>query len=165
MASGKSTAGKALAGKLEIPFLDLDTEIEQKESLTIREIFSKYGEIRFRKIENQILREILDKSGNYVLALGGGTPAYFNNMEIIKNRATSIYLRANPNSIIQNLKSDKMIRPLIAHLSDEQLPEFIAKHLFERSYFYEQADFQVNTQNKSIEKIVSEIIQLLHPEK
>jgi shikimate kinase len=161
MASGKSTISKILANRLEIDFIDLDTYIAKKEDNTIKEIFSSKGEIYFRKIENKYLNELLNNSKNFVLALGGGTPCYANNIELITKKSTSIYLKANLNTLSKRLRIEKANRPLISNLNDEELQEFIAKHLFERTTFYNQAKYQLTIDEKNTDVIVEEIINLL----
>lgn len=158
MGSGKSTIGKDLAFQLGLDFIDLDAFIETKESKSIIELFSSLGEIKFRKIEHEALSEILNSKKNIILAVGGGTPVYYNNMEIINNESTSIYLRLTPNELSNRLQKEKEKRPLISHIKNEDLPEFVAKHLFERRNFYEQADIVIDVRDKSTTALVQEII-------
>ena len=107
MGSGKTTIGKYLSEKSYIPFFDLDTYIETKEKLSITDIFDKKGEIYFRKIEHLYLKEFLQDNDSYVLSLGGGTPCYAGNMDIIKEHTDihSFYLQhkyhfcSNPNKM------------------------------------------------------------------
>jgi len=161
MGSGKSTIGKNLAQKLNLNFIDLDQYIEHENNETISGIFAQYGEIKFRKMERESLAGVLNSDFDLVIASGGGTPAYYDNMELINEKSISIYLRLSIKEIVNRLTSEKYKRPLIAHLNNEQLPEFIAKHLFERRNFYEQADLTIEVNNRSIEEIVTEIIQNL----
>ena len=84
MGSGKSSVGALLASKLEISFFDLDAIIEEEEQLSVNEIFAKKGEIYFRKKEHSVLHSLLEKKESFVLSLGGGTPCYFNNHEVIE---------------------------------------------------------------------------------
>ncbi|MEN3324792.1 shikimate kinase [Mariniflexile soesokkakense] len=161
MASGKSTLGRILAKKLNYEFLDLDDYIETNEKSTISDIFKTDGEIYFRKKETHYLRELLESKNNLVLSLGGGTPCYSNNMELIlsANHTKSIYLKASIPTLITRLKNEKSKRPLIAHIeTDELLAEFIGKHLFERSQFYSLANTTVTTDNKTESHIVEELI-------
>jgi shikimate kinase len=165
MASGKSTIGNFLAKKLDYEFLDLDNYIENKEKKTITQIFSGKGEIYFRKLETKYLIELLSTKNNTVLALGGGTPCYGNNLEHIlkSDNAVSVYLKATIHSIIKRVESERAKRPLIAHLNTkEDLAEFIGKHLFERSQFYNQADYIVSTDDFEIDKIVEQIVLKLY---
>ena len=156
MASGKSTISKLLAKTKNIEAIDLDDYIIEKEGKSIKEIFKNKGEIYFRFQENKYLKELLKNNKSFVLALGGGTPCYANNMQLIQENAKSIYLRANLNTLLDRLQKEKSNRPLIASLNDKKLKEFIAKHLFERAPFYEQANQIITIDNKSIKDITAE---------
>lgn len=162
MASGKSTIGKLLSSQTRHPFLDLDEYICQKEKLSISEIFAQKGEIYFRKKEHEYLKEVLENKQDMILSLGGGTPCYANNMELIlQNDTLSVYLKASIQTLSERLLKHKSSRPLIASLEDELVPEFIAKHLFERRFFYEQASKTIVIDHKSEMEIAAAILQLL----
>ncbi|WP_442266466.1 shikimate kinase [Tenacibaculum sp. ZS6-P6] len=163
MGSGKSTIGKLLSEEKKLPFIDLDHYIEGKLNKTIPEIFDVEGEIFFRLKEHECLKELLERENDFILSLGGGTPCYAGNMDVInkKENVISIYLRTSINTIVERLKKEKESRPLIAKLNDGELHEFIAKHLFERSFFYEQASHKINTNNKNIDDILLEIKSIL----
>ena len=163
MASGKSTIGREISKKLYMNFIDLDAYISEQEKMSISEIFKLKGEIYFRRIENTYLKEILNSKEDFVLSLGGGTPCYANNMELIINsEAKSVYIKASINTLVTRLIGEKSKRPLVANLENEQITEFVAKHLFERRFFYEQATITLSTDNKSIEEIVTETRIALH---
>nr|WP_314497761.1 shikimate kinase [uncultured Chryseobacterium sp.] len=162
MGSGKSHISKILSDKLDFKLIDLDKEISRRNKLTIPEIFEKKGEIHFRKLEREILEEILAAEENIVLSLGGGTPVYYNNMEIINLNSKSVFLRTSINTLIERISKQKEKRPLIANISDENLPEFIAKHLFERNQYYSKAQFNISTDSKEPEQIMKEIIESLY---
>ncbi|QTD37829.1 shikimate kinase [Polaribacter batillariae] len=163
MASGKSTIGKKLAKKLYLNFIDLDEYISEKEKMSISEIFSTKGEIYFRKIEHEYLKEILNSDEKIVLSLGGGTPCYANNMDVIlRSNAKSIYIKASINTLVERLLKEKSKRPLVANLENEKITEFVAKHLFERRFFYEQANYSVATDGRDVSEIVTELRILLH---
>ena len=161
MASGKSAVGAILADKLAIQFIDLDSFIEEKEQLSISEIFKIKGEIYFRKKEGEYLLELLNLKNDCIISLGGGTPSYGNNMEFIENKSKSFYLNASINTIFERLKGETSERPLVAAIGQENLKEYIAKHLFERTIFYERAQHTISVNEKSIFQIVDEIISLL----
>jgi len=161
MTSGKSTIGKLLAKKLNYVFLDLDTYIEEKANMTIPNIFANKGEIYFRKLESINLQEVISSSKNTVLSLGGGTPCYANNMEVIlnANNSISVYLNVSLNELVNRLEKEKQQRPLVSHLKTKgEMLEFVGKHLFERSNYYNQANIVIDTDNKSKEKIIENII-------
>ena len=163
MGSGKSTIGKQLSKALEFDYVDLDLFIETKEEMSIPELFKTKGEIYFRKIETLYLKNILELKDT-VVALGGGTPCYGNNMQLITSagNAKSIYLKASIATLVERLQTEKHNRPLISHLkTEEELTEFIGKHLFERSQFYSQSDVKVAIDKKSINDIVETIVMEL----
>ncbi len=162
MASGKSTIGKLISESLNLPFYDLDHLIETDLNLKVNEIFEQKGELFFRKKEREILMEFLNTTDTYVLALGGGTPCYYDNFELYKSSTIhSVYLKASVATLLERLKSEKVSRPLVSRLNEEELQEFVAKHLFERSYFYHQVETVISIDNKSASEIVSEIVSKL----
>lgn len=161
MGSGKSHISKNLSKKLNLPLIDLDQKISDEHQLTVAEIFQNRGEIFFRKEEKRILESILNDEQNGILSLGGGTPVYYDNMEIINQKSKSIFLRASVRTLTERVLLQKDTRPLIAKLDDHDIPEFIAKHLFERNPFYSKAHFTVDTDSKTAGEISEEIISLL----
>jgi shikimate kinase len=158
MASGKSTIGKEISKKLDMNFIDLDAYISEQEKQSISEIFKIKGEIYFRRIENLYLKQLLNYENDFVLSLGGGTPCYANNMELIQSsKAKSVYIKASIPTLVARLIEEKSTRPLVANLENDKMTEFVAKHLFERGFFYEQASIILNTENKTIQEVISEI--------
>ena len=164
MGSGKTTIGFQLAKKLYLDFTDLDEYIEKKEGKTISDIFADKGEIYFRKIEHTYLKQFISENNSYVLSLGGGTPCYSGNIDIIihQTQIQTIYLQASIATIYERLYENSSKRPLLATLTKEGLTEYIAKHLFERGIYYEKAKYRISINSKSIEAIVAEIRILLH---
>lgn len=164
MASGKSTIGRILAKKVGYDFIDLDDFIEERENMAVTDIFKIKGEIYFRKIESQYLKAIVSGKSDVVLSLGGGTPCYHNNMNVILDteNVKSVYLKASIKTLLYRLKNEKSKRPLISHLKTEEgLTEFIGKHLFERGQFYNQANKVVSTDDKTENKIIEELVSTL----
>lgn len=164
MGSGKSTLGEALSKTLDMPFLDLDNVIEQREGGSIQEIFKRKGEIYFRKKEAAYLQEVLETKESMILALGGGTPCYGTVMQDLHDRedVTTIYLKASIDVLTNRLWPEKEHRPLIAHLDDEELlNDFIRKHLFERKFFYLQAHITIDIDGKDIPVLLEEIVMRL----
>lgn len=160
MASGKSTVGKHVAEILNYSFIDLDTYIEEKEKMKVKDIFETKGEIYFRKIEHAYLKDIINEQKKCVLSLGGGTPCFYDSVDWLNtiNNVKTIYLKASIDVITTRLVNDT-IRPLISHLkSKEEIKEFIAKHLFERSFFYNKAQIKLNTNDLSTEEISEKIL-------
>lgn len=162
MGSGKTTIGRLVANHLNIKFLDLDTYIEQQEGMTVGALFKQKGEVFFRKKEHEYLLEIFFKENQFVLSVGGGTPCFGNNMEVInQNTSNSFYLNVGIGELSERLTKEKNLRPLIAHLKDDELPEFIAKHLFERSFFYNKARHIIKSNEKSPNEIAKVIVNAL----
>ncbi|MFH6960871.1 shikimate kinase [Flavobacterium aquidurense] len=162
MGCGKSTIAQNLSKITNIPFLDLDKCIENKANLSINEIFEQFGEIHFRKLEHEIFVELLQSSEDSIIGLGGGTPCYANNHELLKSDdVTSVYLKASIDTLYERLVHNKSKRPLIANMNEEEMREFIAKHLFDRSYYYNHAQHKVTVDNKTIEETVQDILEIL----
>lgn len=164
MGSGKSTIGRKLASILDYEFIDLDHYITEKENLSISEIFNTKGEIYFRKKENHYLKDIISRNENIVLSLGGGTPCYANNMDVLNsNNIIAFYLKLTPINLVDRLFDEKENRPLISHIkTKEALQEFIAIHLFERQNYYNLASNTIKTDGLSIKEIVEKIINSLY---
>lgn len=158
MGSGKTLVSKELSILNNFKIFDLDTEISKQNNSSIAEIFKKKGEIFFRKTEKEVLEKILSTEKNIILSLGGGTPCYYNNIDSINEKTISVFLKTNVKTLAQRLSSEKDKRPLIQNISNEDLPEFIAKHLFERNPFYNQAKITINTDNLSAREIAEEIL-------
>lgn len=129
MASGKSTFGKELAKDKGLPFLDLDESIEAREGRSISEIFAKEGEVYFREREREILHEICNERDEFVLAAGGGTPCFFDNMDYMNQEGTTVFLNTSPLVIVDRLKRQRTDRPLLAKCSDDELEFFVREHL------------------------------------
>jgi shikimate kinase len=162
MGCGKSTIANKLSGMIQIPYIDLDEYIEKKAKLTIKQIFETHGEIYFRKLEHTFFIELLNTSEKMIIGLGGGTPCYANNHELLNgDGVASIYLKASIETLFNRLVANKSKRPLIADKSEEEMREFIAKHLFDRSFYYNHAQYKVSVDGKSIEETVNDILNLL----
>jgi len=164
MGSGKSTIGKLLANYYDIPFIDLDAFIEEKEKHSVSEIFNRYGEVYFRKVEKKQLTHLMTEKKQRIIALGGGTPCYYNTIKELNSDSNSItcYLKASLKTIVNRVFSERNKRPILSHLATEHAAlEFVGKHLFERAPYYEQAQFIINTNEKEKEEVVNEIIQKL----
>jgi shikimate kinase len=162
MGCGKSTIANKMSKSIQIPFVDLDKKIEEKANLSINTIFEKHGEIYFRKLEHQVFVELLNAPETLIISLGGGTPCYANNHELLKAEGVaSIYLKASIHTLFHRLSLNKSKRPLIADKNDSEMKEFIAIHLFERSFYYNQAQYKVVVDNKTIDDVVDDIIKIL----
>ena len=164
MGSGKSRIGKELSDTISYNFYDLDKFIIANEGLTINEIFEQKKELYFREIEREYLKQLISKDENKVISLGGGTPCYSDNMDLIlnTNNSDSIYLNRSIDFLVQRLYNKLSSRPLISHLKDkDDLKEFISKHLFERNQFYLRAKKILNSNNSKVDQIISELLNIL----
>jgi shikimate kinase len=162
MGSGKSTIASRLSKITNIPCIDLDKNIEERTNLSIDQIFKIHGEIYFRKLERTVLLELLASSNDEIISLGGGTPCYANNHELLIGEGIfSIYLKASVETLFERLVSNKNKRPIIADKTEEELKEFIAKHLFDRSYYYNQAQHKLSIDGRSKDQTTEDILALL----
>ena len=156
MGSGKTTTGRRLAKKLRCNFIDLDEMVEEKYHITIPTLFDKYDEDAFRLLEKKTLSETFKKD-NIVISTGGGTPCFFNNMEMINANGISIYLKMNSKSLINRLLNAKRRRPLITGKSPEQLLSFVTSQLKLRETFYLKAKIIANGEESDIEWLAKQI--------
>jgi len=139
MGCGKSTLGKEFASKFNRTFVDMDEEIEKQEGIPVSDIFAQKGEAYFRELESSVLKSFQSKT-NSVISTGGGTPCFNNNMEIINRLGKSVYIKLNPETLVERLKEEKSKRPLIADLSESELLVFIQSKLDERKKYYLEAN-------------------------
>ena len=159
MGCGKSTIQRALAKETELPAMDLDAYIELREKQKISEIFKEKGSVYFRKKETHYLKELLENDHYPIVALGGGTPCFGENMALINEKSSSFYLKASSELLFKRLLKGQKKRPLIADIPKDELENFIKKHLFEREVYYNQADFVINIDGKSKKMLVDAIIK------
>ena len=163
MGCGKSTMGRAVSELTGIPFIDLDNYIERRFHLTVKAIFAERGEEGFRDVERSMLQEVADFE-DVIVACGGGTPCFFDNMEYMNQVAETYYLKATPETICSHLKISKGERPLLKGKSPEELHEFVSQQLQDRSKFYEKAqhiiDVNVLDNFDKIDFVVDEILKI-----
>ena len=138
MGAGKTTLGRGLAEALHCSFIDLDLYIEQRYHRTIGELFAEKGEPGFREIERRMLQEVSDFE-HVVIATGGGTPCFFDNMERMNACGLTVYLEADPDILFRRLRIASQKRPLLRGKSDEELRSYIAEALEKRAPRYRQA--------------------------
>jgi shikimate kinase len=150
--SGKSTMGRRLAAGLALPFVDLDEEIEQETGQRVQQIFKEFGESHFRKEEARVLREWCASATDFVMATGGGTPCFHENLTIINQAGSSVFLDVPARIIVERiLKTDLSSRPLFAGVHPENLKESIEFMRSQRMPFYRQAHLVVDHQVTSDE--------------
>lgn len=146
MGSGKTHWGKELASQCSIPFFDLDERIVLAEGKTISEIFAESGEEYFRIKEREMLEQLIEENESLVLSSGGGTPCFFNNIELMKKEGTVVWLNTNIEVLADRLIKEKQKRPLLRNLADDDLRGYIVKKLNERRMYYQQADLTIDNE-------------------
>jgi shikimate kinase len=157
MGSGKTYWGGHLSQKLNIPFFDMDEQIVNSEGKTINEIFEKYGEEYFRLKEKGILRVITETHATFVMACGGGSPCYFNNIDYMNQSGTTVWLNTPMNILLQRLSNEKDKRPLLKDLGENQLRGFLVKKFADRKIYYEQAEIMIDDENISLDHFIEKI--------
>lgn len=145
MGSGKSYWSKIIAHQLQLKNYDLDTVIENNCSQTISSIFEHFGEAYFREQE-RIALYAFEHQQNFVLATGGGTPCFNNNMQWMNQQGITIYIDEPIDILVSRLKKEKDHRPLIKQLNDLELKDFLLQKLQERAPFYNEAKIKVNSE-------------------
>lgn len=153
MGSGKSTVGQGLARRLGYSFIDMDARIEGEHGMTINEIFEKLGEKAFREMESNLLKEMVSLR-DAVISTGGGLPCTGNNMDLINRKGVSIYLRMEPEALLNRLSRGKSRRPLIRHLSRQELETFIREKLGEREPVYLRAHHTISGLNFNMDELL-----------
>ncbi|WP_106483971.1 shikimate kinase [Bacteroides sp. Marseille-P3684] len=140
MGSGKTTLGNALARELGLPFFDLDWYIENRFCRTVTRLFEERGEEGFRRIEHEMLHEVAEFE-DVVIAAGGGTPCFFDNIDYMNRQAQTVYLKATPEVLFRHLLPGRQKRPLLAGKTDEEMRAYIIESLARRAPFYERANY------------------------
>lgn len=143
MGAGKTTLGKALSQSLGLAFYDLDWYIESRMHRTVKQIFDERGEEGFRQIEHNMLHEVAEFE-NVVIACGGGTPCFFDNMEYLNGQGETVYLKCTPDVLYQHLKMGKTVRPLLLDKTPEEVRLFIDIQLRQREPFYCRARHELD---------------------
>ena len=156
--SGKTTTGKKLAGKLSMEFIDLDTLIEENDGRTVPEIYSEDGEELFRKKEQKALHQTLSMN-NVVISTGGGVPRFFDNMELMKNNGTVVYLKLDEDTLVGRLKVAAQNRPIVKGKSPQEIRNYVRELLSNSEHFYLKADFVVDAKNLAPDEIVSRVLK------
>jgi shikimate kinase len=155
---GKTTLGKQVAAKLNVPFLDLDTEIEKAEGKSVKEIFAQYGENSFREKESACLRSLTSSDKNFVLATGGGAPCFFDNMDLMNKSGITVFLNVPLDEIARRLqKTDLKKRPLFAGIDRAEIIRKLEELGRKRFPFYIQARKKLSSANLTSEEILMTI--------
>ena len=158
--SGKSTLGQILANHLNRTFVDLDQYIESVTGLTVPELFAKGGESYFREVEAKYVRSLGAITYRKVIATGGGTPCYLENMTYINERGLSIYLEVPEEILVQRLLAQPGKRPLVTGKSEGELLSFLSKQLIERKPYYRRATLVVSGLDLQLDHLLTALMSL-----
>ena len=164
MGCGKSTMGYAISELTGVPFIDLDNYIERRFHLSVKEIFAQRGEDGFRDVERRMLQEVADFE-DVIVACGGGTPCFFDNMEYMNEHGTTVFLNTPIPRLHSRLMRGRHKRPLIADKNAEELMAFIESALASRMEHYKKAQIEFSSERlenrAEIENTAREFAQLL----
>lgn len=160
MGVGKSTLGRKLASRLSYPFIDLDKYIEQQEQQSISALFEQYGEVRFREIESAALHSCLQQD-HYIMATGGGTPCFFDNMEQMQKAGHTIWLNAGFEFIYSRIQQAPVERPLLKNYPLSQRKESLEQLFRKRKPYYQRAQHVLNVEKSAFNAMFTEVLQYL----
>jgi len=156
MGTGKTVVGKALAKKLNLKFVELDSLIEQKAGKTIPEIFQQDGEIAFRQLEIEITKEV-SQGENTVIACGGGIVLNQINIDRLRQKSRIIYLTASPAVILKRVLNDEWERPLLKVANPAPTIQELLR--FRKPFYERAADIKINTSKLSVDAASEQIIE------
>lgn len=160
MCAGKTTIGKALAKRLGRTFYDLDWYVEERFHKKIPQIFAEEGEARFRNLECRMLHEVAEFE-DIVLACGGGTPCFYDNMDYMNAVAETVYLKASTETLCRHVAMSRGERPLLKGKTDEELRSFIDTQLAQRAPYYEKAQHIIDINVLDSFDKVKDIVNLI----
>lgn len=167
MGAGKTTIGRKLAQSMNLQFYDLDWYLENRFRMKIPDIFREKGEAGFRDLERRMLHE-LGEMEDVVIACGGGTPCFDDNMDYMNEKGMTVFLNADIEAIKGHLLMGKSVRPLIQGKSAEELDVYIRESLKERMPFYQKAkltvDISLITTKQQINDYVGRISKMIKSE-
>lgn len=163
MGSGKSYLGKLLAKEINYSFFDLDNVIEKEEAKSIDYIFKEKGEHYFRKVESEVLLKFTEKK-NFVLATGGGTACFYNNINWMNKEGLTIWLNEPVEIILKHLNNNFETRPLLNKLTNIELEEKIKDLLDSRTPYYAKAKIHFNYSENNIKNLINTLKQFTHNE-
>lgn len=161
MGCGKTTMGERLSAALGLEFIDLDDHIVESEGRTIPQIFKDEGEAGYRGLERRCLKNIVNYEDEVVVATGGGTPCFYDNMAVMNAEGLTIYLQMDVKSLSYRLEHSKSERPLLGDLMVADLEDFVRTHLEERKHFYEEARLTIPGMafsDKKLQSLVESIV-------
>lgn len=157
MGCGKTHWAKILSEKLHVPFFDLDEKIVEHKGKSIPEIFGSEGEEQFRLLEKDVLHLLSESHENFIMATGGGTPCFYNNIDYLKKQGTVVWINCSTECLYNRLLKEKDKRPLIRDVPNHELKSYIIKKYSSRKIFYQQANVILPEEVITIENLVDKI--------
>ncbi|WP_448520000.1 shikimate kinase [Rhodoflexus sp.] len=158
--SGKTTLGKQLAGKIAYHFVDLDDLIAEQAQMSIADIFAQKGEAYFRELEKEALHSTF-KMSRTIVATGGGTPCFFDNMEQINTHGLAVFINVPLSLIAGRIERQQQERPLLASESAEHILEKL-KELYQKRFpYYDQAEVAISGLDLNADYIYNKIHKYL----
>lgn len=164
MGSGKNYWAEKLSNEMNLPWFDLDREIEKKQGQRISEIFSDRGEPFFRRLEAEVLRSVSRNRHkginefSSIIATGGGAPCFHDNMEWMNQHGVTVWLNPSVEELEARLIPERAHRPLLQNLSDDGLKEFIKSKIDERQEFYNKAKLEIKNTNIAVPAFINLIL-------
>ena len=156
MGAGKTSVGEELAGRFGKTLIDTDRMIEERAGMSISDIFAVQGEEAFRRLETEVLEQLISEASGEMISVGGGLPLREENRKLLKKLGTIIYLRVRPETVLARLKGDTT-RPL---LQGDDVEEKVNSLLSKRGPIYEMAaDRIISVDGRSVEQIADAIIE------
>lgn len=156
MGCGKSSIGKALSKRMNMSFLDCDSEIERRSGMSVSNLFATHGENGFRELEHSVIFDAT-KESNTIVATGGGAPCFFGNMDLMNEAGLTIYLSMSVEKLFSRLEKGRFKRPLIRDKSDRELFDFIGQAIEKRAPYYMQSKLIIDCNAVSDEYIEGHI--------
>lgn len=157
--AGKSTVGRQLAEKLAVPYTDLDEVIEGRTGKKINDIFSEKGEDYFRSLEAECLQNLIQTTSSGVVAVGGGTPCFFDNMEKMQAAGTTCYLKLSWQALAKRTRAADPSRPLFAGLDSTAMEESLSSRFAWRLPYYERAEVIIDIDRLLPETVVKQLLE------
>ena len=144
MGCGKSTTGRRAARRLGVAYADTDTMVEQREGASVNDIFHYEGESYFRRVEREVLDELIARDEDMIISTGGGLPTCGDNMEQMNRAGVTVWIDRSAAQTAKRLSPyGRQKRPKLRGLSDEELVEFMQRNMEERRAFYSQAHHHI----------------------
>ena len=161
MGTGKSTLGRKIATRTELPFLDTDKMVEEAEGATVADIITYAGEEYFRQAERRALEQTAEYD-NAIISTGGGLPVWGDNQKWIAEHGVSVYLKRTPEQILSRLSPHgRFTRPKLRGLSDEEVLWVMREGIAEREPIYEKADIVIDCSQVNDHEITDKLIKLI----